>query len=374
MRIKEQPEDFIVEEITPKGHILEVDKELKWVNSKGEYLVFALQKKNWNTMSAINEIALRAHVSKKRFEFAGTKDRRAITIQRASARNLKKEHLERIKIKDIKLTPLMYSDKPVNLGNLSGNRFTLLVKDIDKMKSPKEKIPNFFGVQRFGERRPITHLVGKALVNEQYKLAVEIYLWENFNTESPEEQEARKRLAKEKDYEQALKYYPKHLKYERTLLGQLAKSPENFVGALNTLPRKLVLMFVHAYQSYLFNKVLQKRLELGFDPMEGDILDGNVPTGPLYGFESKLAEGKQGEIEQETLSSEWLELKDFQLHGMPYLSTRGLRRPLYIELEDFKVLEKGSDWVRVRFSLSKGVYATTVLEFLFRKKRSELLS
>ena len=367
MRIKEKPEDFIVEEITPDGEVLEVGKPVTWRGGDGDYLVFVLEKKNWNTMGALREIAIRARVSKKRFSFAGTKDRRAITTQRVSAWKLTKEQLSKIKIKDITLKPICYSKEPVVLGDLVGNRFTISVGDAGHMRKPDGRVPNFFGPQRFGESRPITHLVGKAIVNEQYQLAVEIYLYESFRTEREDDRLARERLAKEKDYAEALNYFPKYLKYERSLLGHLAKAQNDYVGALNALPRNLLLMFVHAYQSYLFNKVLEKRQKIGLDIMKGDIVENGVPTGPLFGYEVMLATGKPGEIEREVLSDEWLDIEDFRINGMPFLSTKGSRRPLYTAVKDFQLLEKAKDHVKIRFSLPKGTYATTVLSYLFGK-------
>lgn len=366
MIIKEKPEDFVVEEITSEGEILEVGKPQAWKGGEGDYLIFVLEKKNWDTIGALREIAIRAKVSKRRFSFAGTKDRRAVTTQRVSAWKISKEQLEDLKIKDITLKPIQYSQEPVRLGDLWGNRFTVVVKGAKYMKKPNDKIPNFFGPQRFGEVRPITHLVGRAIVNEQYELAVETYLCQSFPKEKEEERLARERLLKEGNYAEALKYFPRHLKYERTLLGHLAKAPKDYVGALSALPKSLLLMFVHAYQAYLFNKVLEKRLKLiGLEPTKGDILAEGVPTGPLFGYEVMLATGKPGEIEHEVLSEEWLELEDFKIYGMPFLSTKGSRRPLYITIKDFQILEKVKDYIKVRFSLPKSTYATTVLSYLF---------
>ncbi len=370
MRIKEKPEDFIVEEIRPDGHVLARGEEYKFREksacSPGEgALIFVLEKNNWGTIGAIREIAKRLRISQKRLNFAGTKDRRAITTQRCSVQGLEREALEALKIKDIILKPLAYGAE-VKLGDLTGNRFTILVKDVDPDKKLPEVIPNYFGEQRFGTLRPITHLVGKAIVEENVKEAVETYLFKWFDAEPEEDKEARKRLKKELDYTTALGYYPHHLTYERTLLGRLAEAPDDYAGALRRLPRKLLLMFVHAYQSDLFNRVLDKRRALGLEPLEGDILQDGVPTGPLYGYESELATGKQGEIEMDLLEDEWLELGQFSLHKMPELSSRGLRRPLTVKVQGLEILEKGSDWLRMRFSLPKGCYATTVLQEMFR--------
>jgi tRNA pseudouridine13 synthase len=364
MIIKKFPEDFIVEEITPEGLILEIDKKMPFKDGKGEYLIFFLQKTNWDTVGAAREITRRLGISRKRISFAGTKDKRAITTQRMSLWNVEKERLEKLRIKDMKIQPLYYSSSPLKLGDLKGNRFTITIRELGKPVTWKGgKFPNYFGVQRFGKTRPVTHLVGKALVENNPKKAVRLYLGKVFDSESSEAKEARKRLSKNWDYGKALKYFPKNLKYERTLLAYLAEHPNDYANSLRKLPRKLLIMFVHAYQSWIFNEILEKRTELvGFGPMEGDILEKGIPTALVPGYEAELARGVQGKIEEEILQKEWLSLRDFKIKIMPELSSRGLRRPTCTEASDFEILEQSKGMAKTRFSLPKGSYATTLLE------------
>ena len=356
MRIKDTPQDFVVEEIIPSGEVLEIGKEHGFSGGDGEHLVFVMEKTNWATMGAMKELGRRLHCSEKRLGFAGTKDRRAVTAQRCSVWNVKKEELDKVRIKDITLKPLQYGER-VGLGDLGGNRFTITVRDFDGKGEMPERVPNLFGPQRFGEKRPITHLVGKAIVNGQFHDAVDIYLFETMESDS----DRKVREECKGDYRKALEKFPHYLKYERSILGWLAKSPTDYVGALRALPRKLLIMFVHAYQSALFNRVLKER---GIGEMDGDVLEDGVPTGPLFGTKCELAGGKAGEIERAVLEGEWLELKDFEIHGMPDLTSKGMRRRLWVEVKDFAVLEKGEDWIKIRFSLPKGCYATIALDYL----------
>ncbi len=359
MKIKETPQDFVVEEILLDETVLEIGKQQEFSSGNGENLIFVMEKTNWDTISAIRELGKRLHCSDKRLGFAGTKDRRAVTAQRCSAWNIKKEELEKIKIKDISLTPLEHGNR-INLGDLWGNKFTIIVREFNGKGQLPKRIPNFFGPQRFGELRPITHLVGKAIVDGRFHDAVDTYLFKTMDTDP--EQKTRKDC--EGNYSKALKEFPMYLKYERSILGQLAKSPTDYVGALRAVPRKLLVMFVHAYQSYLFNQILEKRVELGLEVMEGDVLEDGVSTAPLFGTKSVFADNKPGEIEREALENEWIELKDFEIHGMPDLTSEGLRRKLWIEPKDFKVLERGENWIKLTFSLPKGCYATTALNYL----------
>lgn len=349
--IKKEPEDFIVEEITPEGKVLAIGtKRKKRIPGSGDQLVCALEKNNWDTLFAMREVAGRLHVSPKRIGFAGTKDKRAVTAQRISIWKVKEKDVENLRIKDIRIVPLAYSDKRMEMGDLWGNRFTIKVYTSRKPKRLKE-VPNFFGEQRFGALRSITHLVGKEILRGNLENAVKIYL----GLRSPEEKEetalARKRLAKGWDYRGALSYFPQYLRHERTLLGHLASGPNDYAGALRKLPRSLLLMFVHAYQSYLFNRFLQTVLEKKL----------KYRQGPLYGYKLK----PKNALEKRILEEEGLEPKDFLLKSMPELSHKGTRRDLFVQLKGFRAMERGEGFVTVRFSLLKGAYATSALRAIF---------
>ena len=346
--IKREPEDFIVEEITPEKKILEIDESHKFKEGDGEQLVCVLQKRNWDNNLALREIAKRLFVSRSRIGFAGTKDKRAITTQRISLWKIK--NADRLFIKDIKLVPLKYSDKRIELGDLWGNRFTIKVYTKKKIRKLKT-VPNFFGVQRFGEVRPLTHLVGKEIVWGDFEGAVKMYLAKVFPAELKEAKDARRKLAKDWDYAKALAYFPMGLRFERTMIGHLAESENDYIGALRKLPKFLKIMFVHAYQAYLFNEFLKEVVKK----------KGKHKTGQLFGYESKV----ENELERRILKKEKVEPKDFFIRSMPEMSSRGEKRELFIELKDFKVIEKGRGYYVVRFSLPKGCYATTVIDQLF---------
>ncbi len=346
--IKREPEDFIVEEITPDKKVLEIGKTYKFKESEGDQLICVLQKRRWDTNLAISEIAHRLFVSRKRIGFAGTKDKRAITTQRISLWKIK--NADKLRIKDMVLTPLEYSDKRIELGDLWGNRFTIKIYTKKRLKK-LAKVPNFFGVQRFGDTRPITHLVGKEIVKGNFEDAVKMYLTKVFPKESKEAKAARKKLAKHWDYAEALKYFPYGLRFERTLLGHLVNNENDYIGALRKLPKFLKIMFVHAYQSYIFNEFLKEVIGK----------KAKYSKGQLFGYESKI----DNELEGKILKKERIEPKDFFIRSMPEMSSKGEKRELFISLKDFKVLDKGSDYCTVRFSLPKGCYATTVIEQLF---------
>jgi len=226
-RLKQQPEDFIVEEVSPDG-FLEFGKDsLSSLNqSPLDFVHCTLEKKNWDTMRAVKEIARRLCVSQKRVGYAGTKDKRAFTAQRISIQGVSIEDVQKISIKDIVLRDFSYENDSIGLGSLDGNRFSITIRNCEKgadelktsvdsiSESLKSGFPNFFGVQRFGTTRPITHLVGRLIVKGDFEGAVMAYLAKVFEGEGEGAVEAREFLEKTRDFKEALKVYPKNLGYE----------------------------------------------------------------------------------------------------------------------------------------------------------------
>ena len=151
-KIKQVPEDFVV-------------KEKSSVNfgKEGEYSYFLMGKRDYTTVKAIETIAKSAHAKSKDLGFAGSKDRRAITEQVISFRGSEKR-LEGLKLNDIELKFLGKGSKPVSLGDLEGNNFEIVVRNITDSPKPINKITNFFGEQRFSKQNVD---VGKVLLVPQ---------------------------------------------------------------------------------------------------------------------------------------------------------------------------------------------------------------
>jgi tRNA pseudouridine13 synthase len=422
--IKTKPADFFVREITNRE-----EKE------EGKYLIAELTKENWDTHSAIREISRRLGVSRNRIGFAGTKDKFAVTTQKISIWDMDEKELERVKIADVELKEIGRSNKAVSLGDLCGNEFEIVIRGIEgkkeKIKGKIEAItkeienaggiPNFFGVQRFGTRRPITHVVGKQLIKGKLKEAVTSYIADIFPEESEEAKRARM-LCKEGDLKECLKRMPPFLRYEKAMLNELVKKPflikksftkrntknENevdFISAFFVLPKDLQKLFVHAYQAYLFNLVLSNRKKQNI-PFNGalvgdvvcfrnefgfaDVDKGRVErvteekieginrlikhgrafvTAPLFGYETEFADGVEGEIEKSVLEEEGVELNDFYIEKIPEIRSKGIRRPILVPVKVKLSNEEVSDddmnpdrkKVKLHFFLPKGSYATVVL-------------
>ena len=391
--IRSSPHDFLVDEVF---------EELSYEG--GRYLVLEVEKTDWDTHHLIRELSRKLRISQKRFGWAGTKDKRAVTVQRISIMNLDEAELKRITLPGLKIKVLGRTNRSVGLGDLLGNRFRITIRDlacpepgatlarITEETMQQKGVPNYFGVQRFGETRPVTHKVGEALARGKIEEAVYIYLALPFSGEPERTREARERLWASRDIPSALKDFPEYLHHEVAMLNYLAEHPGDYAHSFDVLSVNLKRLFVHAYQSYLFNKILSHRLDakLSLDrAVEGDVVcfarDGlpdmdkqqavtmeNIEavrrlaergrafvTLPLIGFETKLAEGIQGEIERAVLNDEEVSQGNFRVEENPELGSRGTRRAALCPVKPQIRVE--GNIAELEFVLPKGSYATVVL-------------
>ncbi|MEW6329416.1 MAG: tRNA pseudouridine(13) synthase TruD [Candidatus Micrarchaeota archaeon] len=391
-----EAEDFFVEEITKDGTVLGIGEQIQRKDEEGgcDFIHFVLQKKNWNTLQAIKEIAKNLRVSSKRFGYAGNKDRKTVSTQLTSVFKCEESALLATHVKDIKINGAWRAKKKIEIGDLLGNRFMIRIRNMREAE-PSERVreiydelggvfPNYFGAQRFGSVRANTHLVGREIVKGNFRSAVMNYL--AYVGEDEEEMEearrARRELAETNDFKLALKNFPPHLKYERVLLHHLSEHPNDYVSALRRLPRGLSLLFVHAYQSHLFNELLGERVGDGLEFEEGDVTcgenfrgfpdvenaraekGGKFLVGRTIGYETKPNGRERALLEREEISTE-----NFRIKSFPQLSSKGATRALRAPLKDFSFeFEESRDAGVFRFSIPAGAYATVALrEFLDEK-------
>jgi tRNA pseudouridine13 synthase len=317
-KIKQKPEDFYVEEI--------MDINL----DGGDYTYFILEKNNLNTHDALKIIAKALRINDKRFNIAGIKDKNAITKQYVSVFKVKWERLERLKFKNIKIRVLGKGSERLMLGQLKGNRFKIVVRNLDKQKKGISFVENYFDEQRFGGRN---HLLGKALVKKEFRKAV-FMLRLNFN---------------ERDY----------------------------IGALRKLGRKMLRFYVNAYQSLLFNDFLKiyikensKRFkEIDYFVFSEKRLD-NIKI-PIVGFLTKFDNKDVKRIYSRILKEEGINLEDFMIKQIPEISSEGNERNIIVDINNLEIkymkdeINKGKLKAILEFELGKGSYGTLVVKKMF---------
>ncbi len=388
-----KPEEFIVEEILQDGTVLEMDGSFDFGKPEDQTLErdyfthFVMQKTDWNTLEALGALARKMHIKPGRFNAAGNKDKKAITVQRCSAFAIAPERLKPMQLKDVKILGIWKAREKVKLGDLAGNRFTIALTEqncgrlpegeklVERANELNHQITNIFGPQRFGSQRQNTARIGEWMLKGEYEKAV----WEcvaGGGDESRHIAEAREKLRNERDFAASLAYFPEHLRSERRLLEHLASQPTDFIGALRCLPRTLALLYVHAYQSELFNEYAVKEEgdfvcdsnSLGFPDLsttrlkkqddEKEMRRGKAfPVAHIIGYETELTESEAAFLKEKAVSPEI-----FKLKSMPELSSKGTFRPTKVPLKGFEIFEDKP--VKVRFALPSGAYATVALDQL----------
>jgi len=407
-KLRVVPEDFIVHEISKYPP----EKE------NGRFTIARVTARNWETNQLVRELSSRLHVSRKRVDFAGTKDKRAKTTRLMSFYNVSRDELSELKVKDVVMEDIYSSGHPVRIGDLLGNRFEITVRNIGRGTKTEEihdiasfiegygGFPNFYGVQRFGTIRPVTHIVGKYIIDGDFEKAVMSYIANPLYGEDEDTYALRERLQKTYDFSEALASYPSCLNFEKAILNKLVVDPEDFVGALKELPKNLLTMFVYAYQSYLFNRILSERIRKKLPlnravagdvvlPVRNNVIDENgiivkeynldkvnkqvskgkaLVSGLLFGSDSEFSDGDMGEIEHKIIDEAKLDSRDFIIPELPYLSSSGSRRPLLASVKNLEFnlrddkLNKDRLALTLKFELQKGCYATSLLREFMKSK------
>ena len=406
-RIKVLPEDFEVNEVS------EGPKE----DADGKYTIARVKSTNWETNRMVRLMSRSLGVSREKIAFAGTKDKRAVTTQLMSFQ-CSPEDLGKIDLKDIEITDAYRARRPIQIGELTGNRFRIKVRETemppedipDTLESVLKDIrktggfPNYFGVQRFGVVRPVTHVVGEKLIRGDTEGAVRDYLSFPSEFENGDVAEARKELAHRNDWKELLKIMPESMGFEKSMVGYLMDNPEDWTGAIESLPGNLQMMLVHAYQSYIFNLMLSERMKRGLPlnaPVEGDTVlpvsaDGTpdhdhpsavtsknidlaanqVKSGrafvaiTIFGKDSAVRSGEMGEIEAYVIEKEGIEASDFTVVGLPRCSSKGSMREIVCPVKNLEY-STDADGYEISFYLTKGNYATCLMrEFM----KSEMLN
>ena len=232
--LKHIPEDFRVEEMST---LFFPD-----LASSGPFLYFKLIKKNMNTLDAVSRIARSVGLEPTDIGFAGAKDKCAVTIQYCSARGGRKERFENLNLPDISVEVMGFGKNPISLGDLSGNKFEIIIRNLQiaavgsisygddiygkviyrEVIRPIVRWVNYFDDQRFSENNPA---IGKHILRGEYVEAARLVnAW--------------------------------------GVQDVLTASPRDGVGALRRVPLRLLRMYVHSYQSLLWNRVVSKLIEM----------------------------------------------------------------------------------------------------------------
>jgi tRNA pseudouridine13 synthase len=392
--IKQHAEDFKVEEIP-----------LYKADGVGTHCYLKIEKRNFSTMAAADILAKALGRKNIDIGYAGLKDKLAVTTQWFSVEHLDTSRAKSVELpQGMKVVEITRHRNKIKRGHLAGNRFTIKIRNPEwarvgaSLDEPARKAvailnelektgaPNFFGPQRFGMRKD-NHLLGLALITGNDKDFVDRFLG------MPDESldhggvlHARKSYAAG-NLQTALSQWPGHLRDERAALSALVKSKGNAKRAVYAVNLELKKLLVSALQSYLFNKVLERRLPKLAAILPGDFCykhdngagflvpaDADAtakeqpradaheisPTGPLFGYRMSETQSVVKTMEDEVL-------KEFNLTAESFsgkIGAPGSRRPMRFFPENTR-LETGEDdhgpFLQLGFTLPSGTYATVLL-------------
>lgn len=382
--IKQNDTSFRVSEIIDDSFLIDLSSVQ---NDTHKFPLYILDKRNIDSNHALFEIKRELGI---RLKILGIKDSKAATKQYASSEqtgNIRRE----AKTRHTLLVLKGFSRKPLRKAHLSGNEFTITVNntkssDISDFVPQIRNIANFYGLQRFGSKRLITHLVGREIVKRNFKRAIELLLSHTTEYDSPRTREIREKSRDPKNYSQILKQLPKGMDIEYEVMSALANGKEP-VAALRSIPIVIRRLFVQAYQAYIFNNCLSDAILDGEDisackegdlcfEMEGQLIFGKirkydshkdltsdvVPAVRLSGYTFQPNKGRFEVITRRLMQEETITEKDFYIKEMEELSAPGGFRQVPLWCKDFSYMNS----LTLHFKLPKGSYATTLLRELMK--------
>ena len=365
--IRKQKEDFNVSELI-------TEKSSSRICSESGFAVYKLQKKGIDTTHALSEIFRKHGI---RLKALGLKDASAITEQFVFTTYKTDKHFE-IDDQKYNLKKVGFTDKVLSKKEMIGNHFQIKIdgasNDLSKF-TEFDKILNFYGYQRFGSRRPVTHLIGRALIQKDFVGAVDLLLSFTSEYDSIENTKLRELMSDTSKYSEALKIIPKNMDLEKIALKEMIEHNDH-VKAIRALPLSIRRFFVQSYQSYIFNHTLSMSLDAGeelFSPQSDDVCyNKNGELGkfendplqrlsiPFVGY-SYYKKTRFHYYIEKILHDEGITHKDFFSKEIQEVSSEGGFRNSSIKCDDYNVKDNV-----VSFSLSRGSFATIVLREIIK--------
>ena len=385
MKLKQTPADFRVEELTdarPDGD--------------GPFAFYRLHKVGWTTPDALQAIARRWDLRFNQLGYGGLKDRHAdttqyLTILHGPQRNLSHQRVE--------LTYLGRRYDPYSSRDITANRFGVVVRALSEADETHLRVmsdevagcgvPNYFDDQRFGSVTADGRFVAKELVHGRFEEALKLALVSDYEFDKAEQKEEKRTLrAHWGDWPACKAKLPKG--HARSLVTYLCDHPTGFKGAVARLRPELQGLYLSAYQSDLWNRMLAKWLTATF-PADalGTIRQHRGPLPVPVRLTTEFAERWNKLLLplpsprlkpdpaadwlphlEAVLGEEQLTLKQLKVPGLekPFFS-KGERvaclRPAGMTAEPgADELNRGKRKVTLRFDLPRGAYATMVVKRL----------
>jgi tRNA pseudouridine13 synthase len=383
MKVKQQPEDFQVEELTdvaPTG--------------TGPFALYLLEKRGWTTPDALGAVRRRWKLDRRRVSYGGLKDRHALTRQYLTVFRGPRRRLthQGFTLEYLGQVPAAYTSHDIR-----ANRFRLTLRSFAEAEAEealaaleevrREGVPNYFDDQRFGSVSPGGEFVARAMVQGHHEEALRLALVAPYEHDrAAHKQEKAVLRAHWGEWAACKQRLPKG--HARSLVSYLADHPADFRGALERLRPDLQGLYVSAYQSDLWNRMLARwmdghlrpeqllrvRLRLRQVPMQQGLDEGQLRqladlTLPLPTARTRLEQSDpRASLLDEVLAQDGLRPEQLKLKGSRKMFfSKGERAALCIPAElEFQAqaddLHPGRRKLLLAFDLPRGCYATLLVK------------
>ena len=382
-RARSTVDDFAVEEqVQLSGLVTEARDDY--------YPLYRVEKRSLDTLHMAQELseALRSRIS-----YGGLKDKRAFAVQFATPTSLRSARPPQVTGEKFIARLVGYVPSSLSRAAVVGNRFEVVLRDCCPgietaiggvfQLAEARRLPNFYGLQRFGTAGAGTHRIGRALVKKEFEEAARLMLFAERPTDDEATRAAREAMASGR-FEEGVRLLPRGRDVERLVARGLSRRPGDWVGAMRGVPLRLRRLYVQAYQSMVFNKSLSVALTRGEDVSEfreGDnwaevSADGLatsrirgvrdprvarvVPMMQIVGYAYRDYGSRFDACVMEALKAEGILPRQFYIQEMQEVSAEGgFRRP-HLALRDGSWSVEGTT-AALKFTLGKGQYATVLL-------------
>jgi tRNA pseudouridine13 synthase len=317
MKLKQHPDDFRVEELTDVVP-----------GESGTHTLYRLEKTGWTTPDALAAVRKRWRLERRRVSYGGLKDRHAHTVQHFTILRGPRRHLTH---QSIRVTCLGQVDRPFASSDIRGNRFRIVMRALDRPEIEyaerglkelgDDGVPNYFDDQRFGSSRT-GPFVALLMIQGRYEDSVREALTAPYEFDSARHKREKSLLRRHWGDWQTCRQ--KMLRGDaRQVVEYLAESPHDFQGAITRISPEMRSLYLSAYQSHLWNRMLARWLPRQLQPNQIGTIALRVAELPVQ----RQLTAKQ----RETLSATTLPLPSARAHLPPADARLALMEAVLLE-------------------------------------------
>ena len=382
MKLKQDPDDFQVEELT--GVVV----------GGGPFAFYRLEKRGWSTPDALAAVRRRWNIEPSRLSYGGLKDRHANTVQYLTIFHGPRRGLRHQRVT---IEYLGRVSKPYTSADIRANRFRICLRDLSTSEIETanraleevrtDGVPNYFDDQRFGSVNPGGEFIARQMVLDHFEEALRLALAAPYEFDrAPQKREKAVIQEHWGDWSVCKERLPRG--HARSLVDYLVHHPGDYRGAVARLRPELRGLYLSAYQSYLWNRMLARwlrdrlraeqivrvQLRLGELPMHRRLDEAQrqelaALTLPLPSARMRMEpDDSRAVLVQTILAEEGVEVGQMKIKGLRELFfSKGERAALCVA--------SGLEWqsavderhprrtkLQLAFDLQRGCYATLIVK------------